>query len=84
METVNKQPDGFTQDQLAGKNAKDNNPNRPYITAKFPNRDIPYTFHLGDGGTYEGYVNAKLEKGKRYRIFVRAIVDVQRRVIIRI
>ncbi|XP_023318195.1 tyrosine-protein phosphatase Lar isoform X3 [Trichogramma pretiosum] len=79
LETANKQPDEFTQDQLVGKNSKDNNPNKPYVTAKFPHRDIPYTFHLGDDGTYEGFLNAKLDKMKRYRIFVRAIVDTPRK-----
>jgi receptor-type tyrosine-protein phosphatase F len=77
---VNKHPDEFTEDMIVGKNSKEGNVLKPYITAKFPHRDIPYTFHLGDGGTYEGYINKKLEKGKRYRIFVRAIVDTPRKV----
>ncbi|XP_032454535.1 tyrosine-protein phosphatase Lar isoform X4 [Nasonia vitripennis] len=78
-ETMNKNPDEFTEDLIVGKNAKDDDENKPYITAKFPHRDIPYTFHLGDGGSYEGYINRKLEKDKKYRIFVRAIVDTPRK-----
>ncbi|XP_037092239.1 tyrosine-protein phosphatase Lar-like [Pollicipes pollicipes] len=38
-------------------------------------RNIPYTFALGDGRKYDGFVNKPLEKGKKYRIFVRAVVD---------
>lgn len=79
-ENRDKQPDEFTEDQIIGLNMKDGAIQLPYITAKFPHRDIPYTFHLGDGGTYEGYVNKKLEKHKRYKIFVRAIVDTPRKV----
>ena len=80
LEYANKNPDEFTEDMISGTSAKDTGPMSPYISAKFPHRDIPYTFHLGDEGTYEGYVNRKLEKGKRYRIFVRAIVDTPRKV----
>lgn len=47
----------------------------PYIAAKFPQRNIPYTFHLGTGEVHHEFVNRKLEHGKRYRIFVRAVVD---------
>ncbi|XP_058805805.1 tyrosine-protein phosphatase Lar isoform X2 [Phymastichus coffea] len=94
-DTINRQPDEFTEDQIAHSHPHSHHQqqpqqigkpgqapvsdNRPYITAKFPHRDIPYTFHLGDGGTYEGYVNRKLDKTKKYRIFVRAIVDTPRK-----
>lgn len=47
----------------------------PYIAARFPQRNIPYTFHLGSGDIYDGFVNRKLDRSIRYRIFVRAIVD---------
>ena len=47
----------------------------PYIAAKFPQRNIPYTFHLGSGDTYDGFLNRKLDRSMKYRIFVRAIVD---------
>lgn len=74
--TVNKNPDQFLTDELiANKGQKLENPNSPYITAKFPQRNIPYTFHLGSGEEYGGFINRKLERGKRYRIFVRAVVD---------
>jgi hypothetical protein len=52
----------------------------PYIAAKFSQRNIPYTFHLGNGQTYEGFVNKKLVRGLKYRIFVRAIVDTPQKV----
>ena len=53
---------------------------RPYIAAKFYQRDIPYTFALGDGKEYDGFLNKVLEKDKKYRIFVRAVVDTPERV----
>ena len=48
----------------------------PYIAAKFLQRSIPYTFVLGDGQNYEGFVNYKLKPGVYYKIFVRAYVDI--------
>lgn len=75
-----KDPDEITDNMIMEKNSKDVRPDRPYITAKFKHRDIPYTFLLGDGATYDVYENKKLEKNKRYRIFVRAIVDTPRKV----
>ncbi|XP_076293559.1 tyrosine-protein phosphatase Lar isoform X3 [Lasioglossum baleicum] len=77
--TDNKQPDELTEDMITGKGAKQEKENAPYIAAKFPNRDIPYTFHLGRGDIHNGYENRKLEKNKRYRIFVRAVVDTPRK-----
>ena len=47
----------------------------PYIAAKFLQRSIPYTFVLGDGQNYEGFINYKLKSGVLYKIFVRAYVD---------
>ena len=49
---------------------------KPYITAKFLQRNLPYTFPLGDGKKYEGMVNKPLESGVVYKVFVRAYVDV--------
>lgn len=49
---------------------------KPYITAKFLGRSIPYTFPLGDGGMYEGFRNRPLHQRVYYKIFVRAYVDV--------
>lgn len=80
FETENKQPDEIHDSLIMEKNSKDVDADKPYITAKFKHRDIPYTFLLGDGGTYDVYENKKLEKDKRYRIFVRAIVDTPRKV----
>ncbi|XP_011267774.1 tyrosine-protein phosphatase Lar isoform X7 [Camponotus floridanus] len=77
--TADKQPDELTEDMITGKSAKQERENAPYIAAKFPHRDIPYTFHLGSGDIYEGYENRKLAKNKRYRIFVRAVVDTPRK-----
>ncbi|XP_076161482.1 tyrosine-protein phosphatase Lar isoform X5 [Ptiloglossa arizonensis] len=77
--TADKQPDELTEDMITGKGVKQERENAPYIAAKFPHRDIPYTFHLGSGDIYEGYENRKLEKNKRYRIFVRAVVDTPRK-----
>nr|XP_022917798.1 tyrosine-protein phosphatase Lar isoform X3 [Onthophagus taurus] len=68
-----KHPDQFLTEDLI--NNKGQNVNTPYIAAKFPQRNIPYTFHLGANDEYEGYKNKKLERGKKYRIFVRAVVD---------
>ncbi|XP_037047701.1 tyrosine-protein phosphatase Lar isoform X5 [Bradysia coprophila] len=73
-------PDQFlTEDMLPSKfdfnKNKDEPSNQPYIAAKFPQRNIPYTFHLGSGEAYHNFTNRKLERGKRYRIFVRAVVD---------
>ena len=49
---------------------------KPYITAKFLQRNLPYTFPLGDGNRHEGFVNRPLEAHVFYKIFVRAYVDV--------
>ncbi|XP_012226663.1 tyrosine-protein phosphatase Lar isoform X5 [Linepithema humile] len=76
--TADKQPDELTEDMITGK-GKQERENAPYIAAKFPHRDIPYTFHLGSGDIYEGYENRKLVKNRRYRIFVRAVVDTPRK-----
>lgn len=65
--TLNKNPDQFlTEEMIANKGNNVENPNAPYITAKFPQRNIPYTFHLGSGEEYDGFKNRKLERGKRY------------------
>uniref|UniRef100_A0A1B6E7X3 protein-tyrosine-phosphatase n=1 Tax=Clastoptera arizonana TaxID=38151 RepID=A0A1B6E7X3_9HEMI len=74
--TINKHPDQFSLDELiASKGQKSERERAPYIAAKFPQRNIPYTFHLGSGETYDGFINRKLDRNLRYRIFVRAIVD---------
>lgn len=77
--TAHKQPDELTEDMISNIGGKQERENAPYIAAKFLQRNIPYTFHLGSGGVYEGFVNRKLDRNKRYRIFVRAIVDTPRK-----
>lgn len=52
----------------------------PYIAAKFPHRTIPWTFYLGNGETYDGFLNRKLDLNVKYRIFVRAFVDTPQKV----
>ena len=53
---------------------------RWYTTAKFSQRNIPYTFALGDGKVYDGFLNRVLEKDRKYKIFVRAVVESSERV----
>ncbi|KAG5865365.1 hypothetical protein JTB14_003580 [Gonioctena quinquepunctata] len=70
---VQNHPDQFLTDELISNVEKIiDNPGLPYIAAKFPQRNIPYTYHLGTGESNDGYVNYKLEHGKRYRIFVQS------------
>lgn len=61
---------------LENKDVKGEPEAKPYITAKFLQRNLPYTFPLGDGKTHEGFLNRPLEKSVIYKIFVRAYVDV--------
>lgn len=68
-------PDQFLTEDMLPSKIKMELPNSPYIAAKFPQRNIPYTYHLGSGEIYHNFTNRKLERGKRYRIFVRAVVD---------
>ncbi|BET03182.1 phosphatase [Nesidiocoris tenuis] len=72
-----KNPDQFLTDVLVAnsKNPRVEGDRSPYIAAKFLQRNIPYTFHLGSGDVYDGFTNRKLERGVKYRIFVRAVVD---------
>ena len=59
--------------------AEDEADSKPYITAKFLGRSIPYTFPLGDGKMYEGFQNRRLHHRVHYKVFVRAYVDVPRK-----
>lgn len=73
---LHKHPDQFlTEEMLPARSTRHDMSNAPYIAAMFLQRNIPYTFHLGSGDTYQNFTNRKLERGKRYRIFVRAVVD---------
>ncbi|XP_041986321.1 tyrosine-protein phosphatase Lar isoform X5 [Aricia agestis] len=70
-----KNPDQFLTDDLIKNNARTDDENAPYIAAKFLQRNILYTFHLGNDEMYEGFLNRKLNPSKKYRVFVRAVVD---------
>ncbi|XP_046968895.1 tyrosine-protein phosphatase Lar isoform X1 [Vanessa cardui] len=70
-----KNPDQFLTDDLIKNNARTDDENAPYIAAKFLQRNILYTFHLGNDELYEGFLNRKLNPNKKYRVFVRAVVD---------
>ncbi|XP_045495548.1 tyrosine-protein phosphatase Lar isoform X3 [Colias croceus] len=70
-----KNPDQFLTENLIKNNARTDDENAPYIAAKFLQRNILYTFHLGNDEMYEGFLNRKLNPKKRYRVFVRAVVD---------
>ncbi|XP_037294800.1 tyrosine-protein phosphatase Lar isoform X2 [Manduca sexta] len=70
-----KNPDQFLTDDLIKNNMRTDDENAPYIAAKFLQRNILYTFHLGNDEMYEGFLNRKLNLNKRYRVFVRAVVD---------
>lgn len=68
-------PDQFLTDDLIKYNHRTDDENVPYIAAKFLQRNILYTFHLGNDEKYEGFLNRKLNPTKKYRVFVRAVVD---------
>lgn len=70
-----KNPDQFLTDDLIKNNVRTDDENAPYIAAKFLQRNILYTFHLGNDEMYEGFLNRKLNQNKKYRVFVRAVVD---------
>ncbi|KAF4522865.1 hypothetical protein B566_EDAN008185, partial [Ephemera danica] len=74
-------PDQFlTEELLASQRLKQEFESAPYIAARFPQRNIPYTFSLGNGQSYEEFINRKLQRGRKYRIFVRAIVDTPQKI----
>jgi receptor-type tyrosine-protein phosphatase F len=52
----------------------------PYIAARFLPRSIPRIFPLGDGSEHNGYENKALERGVRYKVFLRAVVDTPQKV----
>ncbi|KAF2354314.1 PTP type protein phosphatase [Trinorchestia longiramus] len=72
-----KQPDQYMTDDLMANKAgsKEALAEGPYIAAKFMHRSIPYSFSLGDGKIKGGFKNRPLQKDKKYKIFVRAVVD---------
>lgn len=56
--------------------SKDEDGSHAYITAKFLQRSLPYTFPLGNEKKFEGFVNWPLRSNVYYKIFVRAYVDI--------
>ncbi|XP_050443629.1 tyrosine-protein phosphatase Lar isoform X3 [Adelges cooleyi] len=75
-ETLHMNPDEFLIQKLIETSQQELLPEgEPYIAAKFPHRTIPWTFNMGTGKTYDGFVDRKLEHNVKYRLFVRAFVD---------
>ncbi|XP_025425132.1 tyrosine-protein phosphatase Lar isoform X2 [Sipha flava] len=75
-DTANMNPDEFLNQKLVEISQQEFlAEGEPYIAAKFPHRTIPWTFYLGNGETYDGFLNRKLDQNVKYRIFVRAFVD---------
>ncbi|KAK3869100.1 hypothetical protein Pcinc_025578 [Petrolisthes cinctipes] len=72
-----KNPDQYLTDDLIANKAgsKEALAEGPYIAAKFLHRNIPYSFSLGNGQIHEGFKNRPLQSKKRYKVFVRAVVD---------
>lgn len=52
----------------------------PYVTAAFVRQNMPARFTLGDQKVNGGFRNRKLQPLRRYRIFVRAVVDTLQKV----
>ncbi|XP_074601531.1 tyrosine-protein phosphatase Lar isoform X2 [Brevipalpus obovatus] len=69
---ASKDPDEWTVEELSNVSPDKNG---PYIAAKFPRREVPDQFLLGDGEKKNGFLNKRLSRDASYRIFVRAIVD---------
>ena len=49
-----------------------NNPDKPYITAKFQAMGLPKQFYLGNGQEYSSFKNRKLDSDDSYKVFLRA------------
>ena len=49
-----------------------------YITVEIPAANVTNKTEIsvGDGGIREEYINAKLEEGKQYKLFVRAVTRI--------
>lgn len=52
----------------------------PYIAAAFVRQNMPERFVLGNMKVNGGFRNRKLQPYRRYRIFVRAVVDTLQKV----
>lgn len=66
-------PDSWSTQELTSPSVK--TVNGPYIAAKFTRNRMIKDFILGDGKTYEGFINKPLIKDQQYCVFVRAVVD---------
>ncbi|KAG0428853.1 hypothetical protein HPB47_024186, partial [Ixodes persulcatus] len=71
-EFANKDPDDFKIEELMSTPLDEDG---PYVTAAFQRQHMPERFTLGDQKVSSGFRNRKLQPLRRYRIFVRAVVD---------
>lgn len=68
-----KTPDQYNLEELAPHTKE--GPDVPYVAAKFLRITVPVLYVLGNGVASDMAKNYKLEKGRKYRIFLRAVVD---------
>ncbi|KAG9509735.1 Tyrosine-protein phosphatase Lar, partial [Fragariocoptes setiger] len=66
-------PDSYSLEDLSSTQSHETR--GPYITAKFPRLKVKRQFVVGDGETYDGYLNRPLRPDQKYHVFVRAVVD---------
>ncbi|XP_077498928.1 tyrosine-protein phosphatase Lar isoform X4 [Amblyomma americanum] len=71
-EFANKEPDDYKIEELMQTPMDEDG---PYIAAAFVRQNMPERFVLGDMKVNGGFRNRKLQPYRRYRIFVRAVVD---------
>jgi len=75
---VGKRETGSLPDEIFGYKEAKANGDRYYIAATFHRGALngPKDFVLGDGKTYEGYLNAPLEPETKYKVYVRGATEV--------
>ncbi|XP_049275010.1 receptor-type tyrosine-protein phosphatase delta isoform X2 [Rhipicephalus sanguineus] len=71
-EFATKEPDDYKIEELMSTPLDEDG---PYIAAAFVRQNMPERFVLGDMKVNGGFRNRKLQSYRRYRIFVRAVVD---------
>uniref|UniRef100_L7M5R8 protein-tyrosine-phosphatase n=1 Tax=Rhipicephalus pulchellus TaxID=72859 RepID=L7M5R8_RHIPC len=71
-EFATKEPDDYKIEELMSTPLDEDG---PYIAAAFVRQNMPERFVLGDMKVNGGFRNRKLQPYRRYRIFVRAVVD---------
>ncbi|XP_037557275.1 tyrosine-protein phosphatase Lar-like isoform X4 [Dermacentor silvarum] len=71
-EFATKEPDDYKIEELMSTPLDEDG---PYIAAAFVRQNMPERFVLGDLKVNGGFRNRKLQPYRRYRIFVRAVVD---------